>query len=102
MRLEWTEPAVEDLTSIRDFIARDSPQYARQFVGRIIAAAERLKAFPEMGRRVPESLEEGIREILFNSYRIIYRREARRIRILTVLHASRDLARREPKPWEVE
>lgn len=28
MKLEWTEPAIESLESIRDYIARDSEIYA--------------------------------------------------------------------------
>jgi toxin ParE1/3/4 len=99
MKIEWTEPAVDDLAGIRDYIARDSEFYAGKFVGRIIEAVEKL---PEMGRRVPEAEEqEGIREILFQNYRIIYRLRSEKVQILSVLHGSRDLTLREPKPWEV-
>jgi toxin ParE1/3/4 len=101
MRIEWTDPALADLSAIRDYIARDSPRYAVQFIGRIIEAAEKLESFPEAGRRVPEAREEGIRELLFQSYRIIYRLHSQRIQIITVLHGSRDLTQMAPKPWEV-
>ena len=102
MRVEWTDPAVADLTAIRDYIARDSEHYATQFVGRIIEAVERLPLFPEMGRRVPESrIKDRVREILFQNYRIIYRVASERIQIITVLHGARDLRRMKPKPWEV-
>ena len=102
MRIEWTDPAIADLAAIRDYIARDSEHYAVQFIGKIIDAVEKLESFPEMGRRVPESREgEGIREILFQSYRIIYRLKPQRIQIVTVLHAARDLAHMAPKPWEI-
>ena len=74
MKLVWTDPAIADLTAIRDYIARDSDQYARQFVGRIIEAVEKLPGFPAMGRKVPESRSrDNVREILFQNYRIIYR-----------------------------
>lgn len=102
MKIVWTEPAVEDLAAIRDYIARDSEQYARQFIARIIEAVERLEAFPEMGRRVPEAASQGIREILFQAYRIIYRLADGGVEILSVIHGSRDLTQRSPKPWEVE
>lgn len=36
MKIVWTEPAVDDLAAIRDYIARDSEQYAGQFIARII------------------------------------------------------------------
>jgi len=101
MKLEWTDPAVEDLTSIRDFIARDS----RSMRGSSSAGSSQLPSgwLPSRRWAGRSRVSRGRNpEILFHSYRIIYRREPERIRILTVLHASRDLARREPKPWEVE
>ena len=33
MKLVWTDPAVEDLDAIHDYIGRDSGTYARQLVG---------------------------------------------------------------------
>ena len=101
MKLEWTEPALSDLESIRDYIKKDSEYYANRFVERIIEAVESLEKFPEMGRRVPEAEEENIRELLFHNYRIIYRVETDSILILTVIHGARDLSRKRYKPWEV-
>jgi plasmid stabilization system protein ParE len=72
MKVAWSEPAVADLVAIHDYIARDSPQYAQRFVERLIAAAEPLETFPELGRIVPEG-DGGHRELLVRSYRIIYR-----------------------------
>ena len=101
MNLEWTEPALVDLESIWDFIKRDSEYYASQFIGKIIDAVESLKTFPEMGRNVPETESENIRELLFNNYRIIYQVEAERILILTIIHAARNLSQAGSRPWEI-
>ena len=101
MKLEWTEPALSDLESIRVYIRKDSEYYANRFVERIIEAEESLKKFPEMVRRVPEAEEENVRELLFHNYRIIYRVETDGILILTVIHGARDLSRKRYKPWEV-
>ena len=92
MILEWTEPALIDLESIWDFIKRDSEYYASQFIGQIINSVESLKTFPKMGRNVPESESENIRELLFNNYRIIYQVEPERVLILTIIHAARNLS----------
>lgn len=100
MRIEWTEPALSDLADLRDYIARDSEENAVGFVGRLIESVEKLSAFPQMGRRVPEAQDEAIRELLFQSYRVLYRIDPAAIRILTVFHGKRDLAGRSPKPWE--
>ncbi len=101
MKLEWTEPAVLDLESIRDYIAKDSVTYAARFISRIIEAAETLPNHPRIGRAVPEAEDDAIRELLFQNYRIIYLAEPDRILILTVFHGGRDLGRLEPKPWDV-
>lgn len=101
MRIEWTDPAIADLSAIHDYIARDSEHYATQFVSRIIEAVEKLPSFPEMGRKVPEGRSEIIRELLFQNYRIIYRLKADKILIVTVSHGSRNLKGMKPKPWEV-
>ena len=100
MKIEWTEPAILDLDSIRNYIARDSEYYADIFVEKIIAAVENLKQFPEIGRIVLEAEEKNIREILFHNYGIIYRIETERILILMVIHGSRDLIRKKPR-WEI-
>jgi len=92
MRVEWSEPALEDLENLRSYIARDSPAYARQFIERILEAATRLTAFPELGRLVPEADRPDVRELIFHSYRIVYCLEKDSVFIVTVLHGSRDLA----------
>src|SRR5574341_1163956 len=99
MKIEWAKPALLDLESIRDYIRKDSEYYASRFVERIIEAVESLERFPEMGRNVPEAEESNIRELLFSNYRIMYRIEAERILILTVIHGSRNLSQKEHKQW---
>jgi plasmid stabilization system protein ParE len=101
MKIYWAEPAVSDLKGIRDYIARDSEYYARRFIEKIMEAIESLPGFPARGRVVPEAETENIRELLFHNYRIIYNVETERILILTIIHGSRDLTTKEPKPWEI-
>lgn len=101
MKIVWTEPAVEDLRELHAYIARDSEVYASGFVGRIILAAERLTAHPRVGRVIPETNDENIRELLFQHYRIIYRVNDEQVEILTVIHGTRDLNKLESAPWEI-
>ena len=89
MKIEWTEPALLDLESIRDYIATGSEHFAARFIERVIEAVEKLTTFPKMGRNVPEAAEENIRELIFNDYRIMYRVERERILVLTVVHGAR-------------
>ena len=71
--VRWTPQAADDLQAIYDFIARDSPHYAQLTVENILAANDRLEQFPLMGRRVPESPREDLRELIKSPYRIVYR-----------------------------
>jgi len=98
-RLEWTEPAVADLENIQDYIARDSAEYADALIERLILSVDRLESFPESGRRVPESTDSKIRELLVESYRVIYRLKKGSIQILAVAHGARNLTGMKPKPW---
>lgn len=84
---------MEDLRSLHDFIARDSPQYAQAQVLAIQAAALHLKSHPRVGRILPEFPTEKWREILCGKYRIIYRHDVKKstVRILAVVHQSQML-----------
>ena len=89
----WTEPALADLQEVHDFIARDSPLYARVTVQRIHTAIERLITFPLSGRTVPEFPDSPYREIIERGYRILYRflAEDELVVIVTVTHGRRPL-----------
>lgn len=102
MKLFWTEPAIQDLRGVRDYIAADSDSHAADFIASIITGAERLIEFPMMGRVVPEAESEHIREILYRRYRIIYRIVGERVDVIAVIHGGRDLSSQEPKPWDME
>ncbi len=87
--IRWTPQAADDLESIAEYIANDSPHYARLFVLKIISAVERLEHFPEIGRIVPERGDPAIRELLVGSYRIVYRLKNEVAEVLTVYHTAR-------------
>ena len=42
MKLIWTDPSIEDLRAVRDYIARDSDYYAANFVEQVVLSVERL------------------------------------------------------------
>lgn len=55
----------------------------------MLASVERLTDFPSSDRSVSELDDPGIREILFGSYRIIYRVKEEAVEILTLYHVAR-------------
>lgn len=54
-------------------------------VERLNKAALNLKIFAEMGRRVPEVPELPYREIIVRNYRVIYKLEKEKSRVLIML-----------------
>ena len=90
-RVRWTSQATEDLQSIRDFIARDSPRYAAFVVERLVAAVDILERFPLAGRRVPEHSRPDVRELVRPPYRIVYRVFDGGVDIATVFRASKEI-----------
>jgi plasmid stabilization system protein ParE len=58
-------------------------------IARIVHAAERLRQFPQLGRRVPEAPERGFREIFELPYRIVYQVTEEYVEIVTVYHGAR-------------
>jgi toxin ParE1/3/4 len=88
-KLEWTERALDDLQQIRIYIARDSGFYAKAFVSKIYQRVQVLERSPEIGRMVPEMEDPAIRELIFQSYRIIYEYNEKTVKILTVIHGRR-------------
>jgi toxin ParE1/3/4 len=71
--VSWTERAQNDLAAIQAFVSQDSPHAARVVVRRLIAAAARLREFPQSGRQVPELKRPSTREVVLPPYRIVYR-----------------------------
>ena len=102
MSITWSDVAETDLDDLYDYIARNVPYYAEQFVDRLIEAVGALKDHPRLGRRVPETDDrEDVRELKFQSYRVIYLVESEQAHDLTFIHGSRDLAGQTAKPWEI-
>jgi plasmid stabilization system protein ParE len=99
--IAWSEPALDDVKALRGWIGRDSEALSNQVVERIFDAVESAIPFPRMGRVVAEVGDDAVRELLFRTFRIVYRAESDRIVVLSVLHGGRPTDRREPRRWEV-
>jgi len=91
IKVIWTDSALNDLRSIRDYIARDSVFYAEKFVEDVLSQTKKLEVFPKVGRIVPEKNSRSIREIIFGSYRIIYKVTDKVAYIVTIVHGKRML-----------
>lgn len=87
----WTEPALQELEAIAEYIALDNPAAASHLVREIFAKTERLEDFPQSGRIPPELPESVYRELVIPPCRIFYRDEEQRVLILYVMREERQL-----------
>jgi plasmid stabilization system protein ParE len=90
-RIVWSSRAAQDLDSITDYIAADSPAYAGVVLKNIVNQTRILAHFPQAGRKVPEFDDENVRELVAYSYRIIYRLQPDDVLIVAVIHGKRVL-----------
>ena len=96
-RIVWTDPAIQELDAIADFIALDKPEAARQVVKQVVAAIGRLRRFPLLGSPAPELRGLPYRQLVVPPCRIFYRLEKASVYIVHILRGEQ-LVRRELFP----
>lgn len=87
----WTEPALQDLNAIAEFIALDKHSAAKKFVRTVFAKTERLELFPKSGRKPPELENSRYLELIVKPCRIFYRVEGDNVYIVYVMRSERAL-----------
>ncbi len=87
----WTEPALQDLYNIAEYIALDKVSAAKRLVKKVFSSVERLEQFPKSGRKLPELEELRYLEVVVNPCRIIYRIEKENVFIIYVMRSERKL-----------
>ena len=93
--IRWLKSARFDLKEIYEFIALDSKRYARFQVEKIQRKTQILKQGNIIGKKVSESNDESVRELIEGDYRIIYRIISKNeIHIILIHHGARALEKR--------
>ncbi|WP_027328940.1 type II toxin-antitoxin system RelE/ParE family toxin [Marinimicrobium agarilyticum] len=87
----WTEPALQELDAIAEYIALDNPAAAGRLVEAVFDKTTRLEALPQSGRIPPELPASVYREVIVPPCRIFYRGDEKRIFILYVMREERQL-----------
>jgi toxin ParE1/3/4 len=87
----WTEPALNDLDEIAEYIALDKPSAAKNFVRDVFEKVDRLKQFPDSGRKPPELKKTRYKEIIVKPCRVFYRKDGEKIHIVHLMRSERDL-----------
>jgi addiction module RelE/StbE family toxin len=87
----WADSAKQALRAIHDYIAQNSPEFAKRVVDKISSRTEQIATFPLSGRIVPEFNVGQLRELFERPYRIIYHIRPNRIEVIALVHMSRHL-----------
>lgn len=90
-----SDEALNDLERIVAYIAPHNLIAAERLGNQVLDAALSLHTFPERGRAVPEFRRPELREIIFRSFRIIYRvnNADQSVEIVRLWHAARGFPR---------
>ena len=82
--------ASQDLEELLTFYTGQGvPEEGRRLVVEIIRRIESLQEHPDIGRMVPEFGLEHLRELIHPPFRIVYRRDSKRVRIVRIWRSER-------------
>ena len=87
--VRFTALASSDLQEIYDFISKDNPKVATDYLSIIKKHCELLAANPKLGVKREEYC--GLYKFPIDNYLIFYRPSKLSIEVIRVLHGSRDI-----------
>jgi toxin ParE1/3/4 len=89
-KLIISQAAKTDLTEIWVYVAQDDVEAADRLVDAVLATAEKIAEWPEMGRQRPELLA-GLWSFPVGRLLIFYRIRESAVEVVRVVHGRRDL-----------
>ena len=90
MRLQWTTSAQRDLVRLYDFLKPVNPRAAAKVVRHIVAGAEELIQFPELGAAIDGFAPRNVRRLFVGDYEIRYEINELTIYVLRLWHSRED------------
>ena len=83
--IRFAESAIVDLEALKRWHdEQEVPDVGDRIVREIVTRIEALRDQPEMGRIVPEFDQPFLRELIHPPFRIVFRRDAKLVRIVRV------------------
>jgi plasmid stabilization system protein ParE len=88
--LSFAESALLDLEAVIDWYDEQGvPQVGQRLVEEVFARVEALVDHPELGRIVPEFGQAFLRELIHPPFRIVYRLDPGKVRVVRVWRSER-------------
>lgn len=89
----FAESAVRDLEEIQAWYESEMvPEVGQRLISEVFECVEALRDNPDMGRLVPEFGQKYLRELIHPPFRIVYKREPKKVRVVRVWRSERFLA----------
>jgi plasmid stabilization system protein ParE len=89
-RISLAESAVGDLAAIRNwYVSQSAADAGERLVREILACLDQLAEFPESGRVVPEFEQPWLRELIRPPFRVVYRFDGDRVRVVRIWRSER-------------
>ena len=92
-KIVWTEPALNDLDNIAEYIAVSNLVAAKKLVKEVFAKVDILEEYPKSGKSVSELPSLNYRELYVKPCRIFYKFEDNKAFTLHVMRHEQDLRR---------
>lgn len=87
--ISFAESALRDLEALAEwYLEQGVPEVGERLVAEVFERVQALQLHPDLGRVVPEFGQGFLREIIHPPLRIVYRREAARVRVVRVWRAA--------------
>ena len=90
MALKWTESAERDLVRLHAFLAPVNSKVAAKVVKQLVAGAQQLLAYPQLGVPLDEFAPRDVRRVIVGDYEVRYEVVENMIYILRLWHARED------------
>jgi len=90
LKITFADSAICDLEDVLEFYrGQQVPHVGERLVSNVVKDIELLAEQPDMGRVVPEFDLKYLRELIRPPFRIVYRRDHNKVRIVRVWRSER-------------
>lgn len=91
--VSFASSAIDDLEKLKAwYVEQGVAEVGDRLIEGILHSAASLVHHPDLGRIVPELEQPNLREIIHPPFRIVYRRDSNRVRIVRAWRSERLLA----------
>ncbi|WP_018882135.1 MULTISPECIES: type II toxin-antitoxin system RelE/ParE family toxin [unclassified Thioalkalivibrio] len=88
--ITFAESALRDLKQMQEWYSEQGvPEVGQRLVQEIFQRVQALNDHPDIGRVVPEFDQPFLRELVHPPFRIVYRRDPDRVRVVRVWRSER-------------